>query len=591
MAEERETQTPLLHYSPSSSTPEIQRYIEDCIIPSLPSEVTESEHHIVLSSSSSSVPLKNQRLVALDVFRGLTIALMILVDGAGGAFPSINHSPWFGVTIADFVMPFFLFIVGVSIGLKVDNKSTATKKVIIRVIKLFLLGIFLQGGFFHGRKTLTYGVDVEKIRWLGVLQRISIGYLLASVSEIWLVNGLVVDTPFAFMRKYCIQWMVTVLLCIIYICLMYGLKVPSWEYEIHRANSALLPSNLQTVQCEVRGSLDPPCNSVGFIDRLLLGENHLYQRPVYQRAKECSVNSPDYGPLPANSPGWCLAPFDPEGILRHPIGKLISGASIIEAYSAMKQNLLEIPFSVGTLLMHSVWLTGSICSALADAFTVLLASIHHFINIMDMLSHLRDSACNTHISHMSAYSVDPYRYYLQLIRVRISSISDVDLLLINEVQLINGCCYMFCGIALWTNNCTLQGSLAEDILVVWMPLSKPLYTVSYMCITAGASGVIFTIIFYLVDVKHIKKPVLLLQWMGMNALLIYALAACEIFSIALQGFYWGSPENNLVDGTVSFFQDLLSSKNWGTLAFVLLEILFWGLVAGLLHMKRIYVKL
>lgn len=43
--------------------------------------------------------------------------LMILVDDAGGAFPSINHSPWFGITLADFVMPFFLFLVGVSISL------------------------------------------------------------------------------------------------------------------------------------------------------------------------------------------------------------------------------------------------------------------------------------------------------------------------------------------------------------------------------------------------------------------------------------------------------------------------------------------
>lgn len=46
-----------------------------------------------------------------------------------------------------------------------------------------------------------------------------------------------------------------------------------------------------------------------------------------------------------------------------------------------------------------------------------------------------------------------------------------------------------------------------------------------------------------------------------------------------------------VDGTESFLQEVLSSKNWGTFAFVLLEIIFWGLVAGLLHMKRIYVKL
>lgn len=42
--------------------------------------------------------------------------LMILVDDAGGIFPAINHSPWDGVTLADFVMPFFLFIVGVSLA-------------------------------------------------------------------------------------------------------------------------------------------------------------------------------------------------------------------------------------------------------------------------------------------------------------------------------------------------------------------------------------------------------------------------------------------------------------------------------------------
>lgn len=42
---------------------------------------------------------------------------MILVDDAGGAFPSINHAPWFGVTLADYVMPSFLFIIGVSIAL------------------------------------------------------------------------------------------------------------------------------------------------------------------------------------------------------------------------------------------------------------------------------------------------------------------------------------------------------------------------------------------------------------------------------------------------------------------------------------------
>lgn len=49
-----------------------------------------------------------------------------------------------------------------------------------------------------------------------------------------------------------------------------------------------------------------------------------------------------------------------------------------------------------------------------------------------------------------------------------------------------------------------------------------------------------------VDVRCIRKPTVLFQWMGMNALIVYALAACDIFPAALDGFYWRSPENNLV---------------------------------------------
>lgn len=57
---------------------------------------------------------------------------MILVDDAGKAFPSINHAPWFGVTLADFVMPFFLFGVGVSISLVFKVSSNGRKE--LRII-------------------------------------------------------------------------------------------------------------------------------------------------------------------------------------------------------------------------------------------------------------------------------------------------------------------------------------------------------------------------------------------------------------------------------------------------------------------------
>jgi len=115
-------------------------------------------------------------IFVINQHSGSPLQLMILVDDVGRAFPSLNHSPWFGVTLADFVMPFFLFVVGVSIGLvfkvqllfnpsialswnfeqysnsliafqKVSSKPNATKKILWRTIKLFLLGLLLQGMF------------------------------------------------------------------------------------------------------------------------------------------------------------------------------------------------------------------------------------------------------------------------------------------------------------------------------------------------------------------------------------------------------------------------------------------------------------
>ncbi|CAI0379860.1 unnamed protein product [Linum tenue] len=243
---------------------------------------------------------------------------MILVDDVGGVFPSINHSPWFGVTLADFVMPYFLFGVGVSVGLvfkKVPNRVDATKKVLLRTIKLFVLGVLLQGGYFHGSHDLTYGVNVRKIRWLGMLQRISLGYLFASMSEIWLVDNSAVESIMAFVKKYHFQWMVALIVCAVYMCLLYGLFVPDWTFERQCVTPSYNCSYTQTVHCGVRGSLDPPCNAVGFVDRVLLGLEHMYQHPLYIITEQCSVNSPDYGPLPPKAPYWCLAPFDPEGIL------------------------------------------------------------------------------------------------------------------------------------------------------------------------------------------------------------------------------------------------------------------------------------
>jgi heparan-alpha-glucosaminide N-acetyltransferase len=61
-------------------------------------------------------PRVNNRLLSLDCFRGMNILLMVFVNLGGGSYWYINHSYWNGMTIADLVFPWFIFIMGVTIG-------------------------------------------------------------------------------------------------------------------------------------------------------------------------------------------------------------------------------------------------------------------------------------------------------------------------------------------------------------------------------------------------------------------------------------------------------------------------------------------
>jgi len=112
---------------------------------------------------------KSTRVAALDAFRGLTIVLMVLVDDAGGAYEPMDHSPWNGCTLADFVMPFLLFIVGVAIAFamkRVPNMGAAVKKVSVRTLKMLFWGLLLQGGYSRsGRPCLRSGHEGHKMVW------------------------------------------------------------------------------------------------------------------------------------------------------------------------------------------------------------------------------------------------------------------------------------------------------------------------------------------------------------------------------------------------------------------------------------------
>jgi len=139
----------------------------------------------------------NQRFYSLDVFRGATVCLMILVNNPGNwehIYPPLEHASWHGLTPTDLVFPFFLFAVGNAMALTMPKleaagASTFWKKIIKRTILIFLIGLFLNWWPFvrwqSDSLNFKHWVDPVSpengIRILGVLQRIAICYFLASV--------------------------------------------------------------------------------------------------------------------------------------------------------------------------------------------------------------------------------------------------------------------------------------------------------------------------------------------------------------------------------------------------------------------------
>ncbi len=139
----------------------------------------------------------NQRYYSLDVFRGATVALMILVNNPGSwahIYAPLEHAPWHGCTPTDLVFPFFLFAVGNALAfvmprLEAAGQAAFLKKILKRSLLIFAIGLFLNWSPFikwsDGALVFKYWVDPKNpetgIRILGVLQRIALCYLFASL--------------------------------------------------------------------------------------------------------------------------------------------------------------------------------------------------------------------------------------------------------------------------------------------------------------------------------------------------------------------------------------------------------------------------
>jgi predicted acyltransferase len=128
------------------------------------------------------------RVVSLDVFRGITIAAMILVNDPGSwehIYPPLEHAEWNGWTPTDLIFPFFLFIAGVSMTLSFASRvargvtrGALAIHIARRSAVIFLIGLFLNG---------FPNFDFSTIRIMGVLQRIALCYLAGGLLYIFIM--------------------------------------------------------------------------------------------------------------------------------------------------------------------------------------------------------------------------------------------------------------------------------------------------------------------------------------------------------------------------------------------------------------------
>jgi predicted acyltransferase len=139
----------------------------------------------------------NQRFYSLDVFRGATVALMILVNNPGSwdhIYAPLEHAPWHGLTPTDLVFPFFLFAVGNAMAFVMPRLEAAgtgpfLEKVIKRTLLIFAIGLFLNwapfvrwdGDQLAFRHWVNPANPENGVRILGVLQRIALCYCFASI--------------------------------------------------------------------------------------------------------------------------------------------------------------------------------------------------------------------------------------------------------------------------------------------------------------------------------------------------------------------------------------------------------------------------
>uniref|UniRef100_A0A8C8DCM2 Heparan-alpha-glucosaminide N-acetyltransferase n=1 Tax=Oryzias sinensis TaxID=183150 RepID=A0A8C8DCM2_9TELE len=228
-------------------------------------------------------------LVAFFVFVGLALiialVIMVFVNYGGGRYWFFRHESWNGLTVADLVFPWFVFIMGTSIALSINSllragltRGSLLRKIVWRSLQLFLIGVFIiNPNYCQG------ALSWENLRIPGVLQRLAFSYLVVASLDLMVQHKCCVKESFCFIGS----WVVVLLLEVLWLSLTFLLPVPDCP------TGYLGPGGIGDM------GLYSNCTggAAGFLDRWLLGEKHIYQTPSSRVLYLTQI------------------PYDPEGVL------------------------------------------------------------------------------------------------------------------------------------------------------------------------------------------------------------------------------------------------------------------------------------
>ncbi|XP_054874512.1 heparan-alpha-glucosaminide N-acetyltransferase isoform X3 [Amphiprion ocellaris] len=237
---------------------------------------------------------KPTRLLSLDAFRGFALTVMVFVNYGGGGYWFFQHAPWNGLTVADLVMPWFVFIIGTSVVLafrsmqrKGVSRLQLLRKITWRTVVLLMLGFcFLNYSPRDGLLSWSW------LRIPGVLQRLGFTYFVLSLLQtFWGQKEIPLRVhhwwnPVQDVFLYWPQWLIIILLEALWLCITFLMPVPN------------CPTGYLGAGGIGDNSLYPNCTggAAGYIDRWMFGDN-MFRYPTCKELYKTTQ------------------PFDPEGVL------------------------------------------------------------------------------------------------------------------------------------------------------------------------------------------------------------------------------------------------------------------------------------